>query len=441
MSSQSSPLNITQAWNVPDIQRRLKFVTFALLIFVLGTHIPTPGISQTMIAGFFGQAGAGGGGLFGLLDLFTGGALRKFSILALGVMPYINASILMQILVAIEPRLKEIQQEGEDGRKLISKYTRYLAIFFAFLQGFGIIYSLQSNHFLSPDYEGALSLIAPLTALLVVVAGTCFLMWMGDEITSKGIGNGISLIIFIGIVNRVPWQIATEIGQAQFDQTRWAAILLFAAFLVIIVGGIVFIQLSVRKIPIQYARRQVGRKVYGGQSTYLPLKLAMAGVIPIIFAVSLLMIPPTILQFLPQWSGGHSFWGKFSNSGWYAALEFGLVFLFTFIYTAITFNTKEISDNLKKHGGFIPGIRPGKPTFDFMDKVLHRVTFFGGLFLSMVAVIPILVNAIVFSVTQVQIQTFYIGGTSLLIVVGVALDTVQQLQAHMVMRHYSGFTK
>lgn len=441
MSSRSSPLNIAQAWNVPDIQRRLKFVAYALLIFVVGTHIPTPGISQSLISSFFGAAGAGEGGLFGLLDLFTGGALLKFSVLALGVMPYINASILMQILVAIEPRLKELQQEGEEGRKLISKYTRYLAVFFAFLQGFGLIYSFQGGSFLSPDYEGALKVIAPMTALLVVVAGTCFLMWMGDEITAKGIGNGISLIIFIGIVNRVPWQIASEIGQAQFDQTRWAAILLFAVFLVLIVLGIVFIQLSVRKIPIQYARRQVGRKVYGGQSTFLPLKIAMAGVIPIIFAVSLLMIPPTVLQFMPQWTLGQAFWGKFSNSLWYAIVEFGLVFLFTFIYTAITFNTKDISDNLKKQGGFIPGIRPGKPTFDFLDKVLHRITFFGATFLATVAIIPILVNEWVFHITQVEIQTFYIGGTSLLIVVGVALDTVQQLQAHMVMRHYSGFTK
>ncbi|OGK12072.1 MAG: preprotein translocase subunit SecY [Candidatus Riflebacteria bacterium RBG_13_59_9] len=434
-------MNIAQVWNVPEIQRRLKFVGFALLIFVIGTHIPTPGISQSLITGFFGQASGGAaGGLFGLLDLFTGGALRKFSVLALGVMPYINASILMQILVAIEPRLKEIQQEGEEGRKLISKYTRYLAIFFAFLQGAGLVFSMQGGP-LSPDYEGLLKVVAPLTALLCVVAGTCFLMWLGDEITQKGVGNGISLIIFIGIVARVPGEVATELMQAQFEQTRWSAILLFAVFLVLIVLGIVFIQLSVRKIPIQYARRQVGRKIYGGQSTFLPIKVAMAGVIPIIFAVSLLMIPPTLLSFMPQWSVGNALWGRFNNSIWYLVGEWGLVFLFTFIYTAITFNTKEISDNLKKHGGFIPGIRPGKPTFDFLDKVLHRVTFFGGVFLATVAVLPIIVNHLVFEITQVQIQTFYIGGTSLLIVVGVALDTVQQLQAHMVMRHYSGFTK
>ncbi len=440
MSAASSPLNIAQAWNVPEIKRRLKFVAFALFIFVIGTHIPTPGIPPDLINTFFERAGSAGGGLFGLLDLFTGGALRKFSILALGVMPYINASILMQILVAIEPRLKEIQQEGDEGRKLISKYTRYLAIFFAFLQGAGLIFSFQGG-VLSPAYSGSLSLIAPLTALLVVVAGTCFLMWLGDEITNKGIGNGISLIIFIGIVARVPWQVASEIGQAQFDQSRWSAILLFGVFLALIVLGIVWIQLSVRKIPIQYARRQIGRKIYGGQSTFLPIKVAMAGVIPIIFAVALLMIPSTVLAFVPEWTTGNAWWGRFSNSYWYMALEWVLVFVFTFIYTAITFNTKEISDNLKKHGGFIPGIRPGKPTFDFLDKVLHRVTFFGGVFLATVAILPIIVNMIVYELTQVQIQTFYIGGTSLLIVVGVALDTVQQLQAHMVMRHYSGFTK
>jgi len=440
VAAASGPLNIVQAWNVPEIQRRLKFVVFALFIFVIGTHIPTPGISQSLIAGFFDQTGSGAGGLFGLLDLFTGGALRKFSVLALGVMPYINASILMQILVAIEPRLKEIQQEGDEGRKLISKYTRYLAIFFAFLQGMGLIISFQGGP-LSPDYEGFMVLLAPLTALLCVVAGTCFLMWLGDEITQKGIGNGISLIIFIGIVARVPFEVATEISQAQFDQTRWSAIMLFAVFLVLIVLGIVFVQLSVREIPIQYARRQVGRRIYGGQSTFLPIKVAMAGVIPIIFAVSLLMIPPTILMFVPQLTVANAWWGRFSNSPWYLITEWLLVFLFTFIYTAITFNTKEVSDNLKKHGGFIPGIRPGKPTFDFLDKVLHRVTFFGGVFLATVAILPIIVNQLVFEITQVQIQTFYIGGTSLLIVVGVALDTVQQLQAHMVMRHYTGFTK
>ena len=437
----STPLNILQAWSIPDIQKRLKFLIFALLIFVVGAHIPTPGISSSLIAQFFGATGAGGGGLFGLLNLFTGGAMRKFSVLALGVMPYINASILMQILVAVEPKLKEIQQEGEEGRKRISKITRYLAIIFAFLQGFGLIFAIHGGSFISPDYAFPMSVIAPLTALLVVVAGTCFLMWLGDEITEKGIGNGISLIIFIGIVAGVPQMLAQELQQARFESARLAAILLFGVFLVVIVTGIVFIQLAVRKIPIQYARRQVGRKIYGGQSTFLPIKVALAGVIPIIFAVSVLIIPTTILGFFPQATTAQMFWGSFRNSFWYPLVNWTLTFVFTFVYTAITFNTKDIADNLRKNGGFIPGIRPGKPTFDFLDKVLHRVTFFGAVFLSTVAILPIIVNSLVFEISRVNVTVFYIGGTSLLIVVGVALDTVQQLQAHMVMRHYSGFTR
>lgn len=441
MSTYGTAFNMAQAWNIPDVRRRIKFVIFALLIFVIGTHIPTPAISQEMVRTLFGAGGVAGGGLFGLLDLFTGGALRKFSVLALGVMPYINASILMQILVAIEPRLKEIQQEGEEGRKRISKLTRYLAIAFAFLQAAGLVLAAQGGRLLSPDYSFPISLLAPLTALLCLVAGTCFLMWLGDEITEKGIGNGISLIIFIGIVARLPQSIAQEIQQAAFERSRWLALFLFFVLLVVVVTGIVFVQLCVRKIPIQYARRQVGRRIYGGQSTFLPIKVAMAGVIPIIFAVSVVMIPDTILRFVPQWTRANSLWNKFQNSFWYVLLEWVLVFIFTFIYTAIIFNTKEISDNLRKHGGFVPGIRPGKPTFEFLDKVLHRVTFFGAVFLGTVAVLPIIVNSIVYEVSQVQISSFYIGGTSLLIVVGVALDTVQQLQAHMIMRHYSGFTK
>ncbi len=441
MSVPKTAFSLAQAWNIPDVQRRIKFVIYALLIFVIGTHIPTPGVSQAMVESFFQRGGGGAGGLFGLLDLFTGGALRKFSVLALGVMPYINASILMQILVNIEPKLKEIQQEGEEGRKRISKITRYLAMAFAFLQGIGLVIALQGGSIISVDYSFPGNILAPLTAILSLVAGTCFLMWLGDEITEKGIGNGISLIIFIGIVARLPQSIAMEIQQAYFEQARWLALLLFFTFLVIVVAGIVFIQLSVRKIPVQYARRQVGRKIYGGQSTFLPIKLAMAGVIPIIFAVSVVMIPETILQFLPHLTKANVLWAKFQRGIWYVLLEWVLVFVFTFIYTAIVFNTKEISDNLRKHGGFIPGIRPGKPTFDFLDKVLHRVTFFGAIFLSTVAVLPIIINGIIFDITGVQVTTFYIGGTSLLIVVGVALDTVQQLQAHMIMRHYSGFTK
>ncbi|HES58319.1 MAG TPA: preprotein translocase subunit SecY, partial [Firmicutes bacterium] len=268
-----------------------------------------------------------------------------------------------------------------------------------------------------------------------------FLMWLGDEISNKGVGNGMSLIIMIGIVAQIPASIWQEISIAGFQNQRVIALLLLLIFSIVVVTAIVFIQLSVRKIPIQYARRQIGRKIYGGQSTYLPIKVTMAGVIPIIFALSILMVPPTILGFLPQATDANRVWGNFQSGWMYIVVQFLLVFLFTFVYTAVTFNTQDIAENLKKNNGFIPGIRPGKPTFDFLDKVLHRVTFFGATFLSIVAVLPILINQLVAAMTNVQITSFYIGGTSLLIVVGVALDTVQQMQAHMVMRHYSGFSK
>ena len=283
-----------------------------------------------------------------------------------------------------------------------------------------------------------LSDFGAITALFSVVGGTCFLMWLGDEISQKGIGNGMSILITIGIVAVIPGVIWQEMSAATRDQTRIFAMLIFALLTVAVVAAIVYIQLSVRKIPVQYARRQVGRKVYGGQSTYLPMRIAQAGVIPIIFAVSVLMVPTTILGFRPDWVELNASWARFMNSPLYIIIEFLLVFFFTFVYTAVTFNTQDIADNLKKNNGFIPGIRPGKPTYDFLDKVLHRITFFGACFLGLIAVLPPVVQQLVAFATNVQMTSFYLGGTSLLIVVGVALDTVQQMQAHLVMRHYSG---
>lgn len=432
MSASANPQTLLQSWNVPELQKRLKFVLFTLLIFVFGTHIPAPGIDLDLVRSFFERAGEGG--MFDIVNMFTGGALKQFSILALGIMPYINASIMMQLLVAIDPKLKEIQQEGEEGRKKISKWTRYLAVGLAFVQGTGMMvafYGSLPNIFNLPA----------ITALISVVGGTCFLMWLGDEISQKGVGNGMSLIIMIGIVASLPVQVFQELSLAEHDQTRVVALLLLLVFSIVVVTGIVFIQLSVRKIPVQYARRQIGRKIYGGQSTFLPIKVTQAGVIPIIFALSIIMVPPTILSFMPNADMLSAGWAKFQNSVWWIITQFGMVFLFTFVYTAVTFNTKDIADNLKKNNGFIPGIRPGKPTFDFLDKVLHRVTFFGAMFLGLIAILPVIINQMVTAMTSIQITSFYIGGTSLLIVVGVALDTVQQMNAHMVMRHYSGFNK
>lgn len=438
MSTAATPQTLLQSWNVPELQKRLKFVLYALLIFVLCTHIPAPGIDMDLVQNFF-QRGGTGGGLFDLIDMFAGGALKQFSIIALGVMPYINASIMFQLLVAVDPKLKQIQQEGEEGRKRISKWTRYLAVGLAFLQGGGLIFSIYGSA------EAFLTLDA-VAALLSVVAGTCFLMWLGDEISNKGIGNGVSLIITLGIVATIPQSILRDLALSSTNRMYIVALILLLIFAVVVTAGIVFIQLSMRRIPVQYARRQIGRKVYGGQSTFLPIKLTQAGVIPIIFAISVLMVPQTIISFLPNelsWAMDLKQWmANFNQSWWYVFIEFGLVFLFTFVYTAVTFNTQDIAENLKKSNGFIPGIRPGKQTFDFLDKVLHRVTFFGATFLGVVAVLPILINRLVSSLTGIEgMSGFWIGGTSLLIVVGVALDTVQQMQAHMVMRNYSGFGK
>ncbi len=419
---------IASAWNIPDLKKRIYFVLWGLAVFVLGTHIPAPGIDENLVDRFF----AGAGGLFDLLDAFGGGALSRFSIFALGIMPYINASIMMQLLVAIYPQLKEIQQEGESGQKVIGRYTRWLTVALAFLQGTGLVMFVQNGQILAtPGISGILNFLVLIGS---VVAGTMFLMFLGDEITRKGIGNGVSLIIAIGIVASIPQSLFQELITVTRQTGKAWNLIVFVVFCVLIVAGVVFIQLSVRKIPIHYARRQVGRRVYGGQQTYLPIRFLQAGVIPIIFATSILMIPATIAGFVPSGVLQNTI-QQFQSSFWYILIEFGLVVLFTFVYTAITFNTEDITNNLKKNGGFIPGIRPGKPTFEFLDKVLHRVTFFGAISLATIAILPYVVIHIT------DIQSFWLGGTSLLIVVGVALDTVQQLQAHLVMRHYTGFTK
>jgi len=417
---------IASAWNIPDLKKRIYFVLIGLAIFVLGTHIPAPGIDQALVDRFFASAG----GLFDLLDIFGGGALKRFSIFSLGIMPYINASIMMQLLVAIYPQLKELQQEGEAGQRQIGKYTRYLTVALAFLQGTGLVLMIQNGQIVTgPGLEPILNFVVLITA---VVAGTMFLMFLGDEISRKGIGNGVSLIITIGIIARIPQSLASEVITAMKASSKAWNLIVFAIFCIVIVAAVVYVQLAVRKIPIHYARRQIGRRIYGGQQTYLPIRLLQAGVIPIIFATSVLMVPATIAGFVP---GMQRVIGPFQSSVWFYLIEFILVILFTFVYTAITFNTEDISNNLKKNGGFIPGIRPGKPTFEFLDKVLHRVTFFGALSLAIITVLPFIV------IKLTHVQSFWLGGTSLLIVVGVALDTVQQLQAHLVMRHYTGFTK
>lgn len=411
-----------QAWDIPDLQKRLKFLLFALFIYVIASHIPTPGVDPRAMERLFG--GMGDGGIFGLIDLFSGGSFRRLSILALGIMPYINASIMMQVLSYIYPALKKIQQEGEEGRRTVAKWTRYLTIALAFVQGGGVIYAMYGQA--TPDYF-MLSV-----ALFSLVGGTCVLMWLGEQIGEKGIGNGASIIITVGIVYSIPSWLLRELMKLTNDPRFILNLILFAVFAVLVVVVIVIFLLAHRKIPIQYARRQIGTKVYSGGSSYLPIRVNQAGVIPIIFATSLLLLPATVGRWIPALNTAFA---DFSGSILYSILDFGLVFWFTFLYTAVTFDPVDVADNLKKHGGFIPGIRPGKPTAEFLDKVLNRVTVIGALFLGTVSILPNVLTGIT------GVQSYYLGGTSILIVIGVALDTISQLQAQLVMRHYSGFTK
>ncbi|PIU67889.1 MAG: preprotein translocase subunit SecY [Armatimonadetes bacterium CG07_land_8_20_14_0_80_40_9] len=418
-------LTLISAFKVPDLRKRIFFVFGAFSVFIFGLHVYVPGIDREAMAHLFEQ-----GGLLGLLDVFTGGALRKFSILAMGITPYINASIIMQLLTVVIPQIEQLQKEGESGRKVISRYTRYLTIALALVQAVGMTIWLKNAGVITQ-----LDVVHFLRIIITLTAGTAFLMWLGEQITDKGIGNGVSLIIFVGIVARMPTQVAQTISLYQSGGIGISNVLSLMIIAVAIVAGIVYVQQAERRVSVQYTKRIVGRKVYGGQSTYLPLKVNQAGVIPIIFAISILLFPATIAQFVPV-PAIRQLASSFNETSWYYNLSYALlVIFFTYFYTAVTFNPVEVADNMKKYGGFVPGIRPGKPTSEYLDRILTRITLLGALFLAFIAVIP----SYIISLTH--IGTFYLGGTSLLIVVGVALDTVQQIEAQMLMRHYEGFIK
>lgn len=415
-------LTLINAFKLPDLRKRLLFVLGMFALFIFGMHIQAPGVNRQAMERLFGQ-----GGLLGMVDVFTGGALRKFSIFAMGITPYINASIMMSLLTVVIPQLEQLQKEGEIGRRVIAKYTRYLTIGLSLFQAAGLTIWLRNiGIFAKVDIFQHIKVIITLTA------GTAFLMWMGEIITTKGIGNGVSLIIFAGIVARMPYDVRQTVELYQAGRFGIFNIFLLVVIAILIIAGIIYIQQAERKIPVQYAKRVVGRKIYGGQSTYLPLKVNSAGVIPIIFAISILLFPATIAQFIPSLSFIAQ---EFTGSWYYHILYAILVIIFTYFYTAITFNPTEVAENLRKYGGFIPGIRPGKPTAEYLDRILTRITLIGALFLAFIAVIPTYIIRIT------NIPTFYLGGTSLLIVVGVALETVQQLEAQMLMRHYEGFIK
>ncbi len=392
-------------------------------IFRLGTHIPVPGVDASVIEKLFTS-----GNLFGLLDLFSGGALSKFSVFAMSITPYINASIIMQLLTVVVPQLEQWSKEGVEGRKKITRITRYATVFLAFIQAIGMAYGLKAA-IINPGFASILLIAITLTA------GTTFLMWIGEQITEKGIGNGISLIIFAGIVSRLPEGVMHIWQYLQAGAINLFNVLLFAIIAIAMIVFVIAIQQGQRRIPVQYAKRVVGRKMYGGHSTHIPLKVNQAGVIPIIFASSVLMFPVTIAQFIDigwvKTIAEYFAWGTPLQTVLYALM----IIFFTYFYTAVTVNISDMAENLKKYGGFIPGLRPGKPTAEYLDRVMTRITLAGAVFLALIAILPNFIAAVT------NIDGVYFGGTALLIIVGVALDTMKQIEAMVLMRHYQGFMK
>ncbi len=421
---------LANAWKVPDIRKKIIFTLLMMVVFRLGCAIPIPGIDATVLASLFEGAEDG---LLGMFDLFSGGAFKNFTIFALSITPYITASIILQLLTIAIPALEQLSREGLEGRKKIVRLTRYLTVVLALIQAIGLTVGLFNSAVID---KGAFSLI---TIILVLTAGTAFLMWLGEQINEYGIGNGISMVIFAGIIARVPSAIQTMIDGMKNGTLGILTAILFVVFAFFVVLGVIMVQQGGRKIPVQYAKRVVGRKMYGGQSSHIPIKVNQAGVIPVIFAMALLAFPLTITYFVPN-SGFSAFISKWlspnGNPGvWiYCLLYFFLIIGFTYFYTAITFNPGEVAMNLKANGGFIPGIRPGQPTVQYLTNVMTRITFVGAIFLGAVAVLPTLISYFL----NLDIG---FGGTSLLIAVGVGLDLMKQIENQLVMRNYSGFLK
>ena len=414
---------LSNVFQIPELRQKIVFTLIMFLVFRAGTHIPVPGVDAAVIEELFTS-----GNLFGLLDLFAGGALSKFSIFAMSITPYINASIIMQLLTVVVPTFERWSKEGQEGRKKLTQITRYGTVVLGFMQALGMALGLK--HAIINPGIGSILLIA-----LTLTAGTTFLMWLGEQITEKGIGNGISLIIFAGIVSRLPDGIYVIYQYFEAGTVGLFKLLLFLTIAIAMIVLVIAIQQGQRRIPVQYAKRVVGRKMYGGHSTHIPLKVNQAGVIPIIFASSVLMFPVTIAQFIDvEWVktvAGWFAWGTPLQTTLYALL----ILFFTYFYTAVTFNVSDMAENMKKHGGFIPGLRPGKPTADYLDRVMTRITLAGSLFLALIAILP---NFVVWAT---DIQGVYFGGTALLIVVGVALDTMKQIESLVLIRHYQGFMK
>jgi preprotein translocase subunit SecY len=413
---------LANAWRVPELRRRVLFTALILAVYRLGSWVPAPGVNSSTIEDYFrGQSGT----VLNLLNLFSGGALSQFAIFALGIMPYVTASIILQLMTVVVPRLEQLQKEGEAGFAKINQYTRYLTVALAAAQSLGYAYLFKR--------QGALEAGVGRTMLIVLTltAGTTLLMWMGELITKRGVGNGISLLIFASILTGLPLGISAWVNGGVMER------LFFPIVALLIIVAVVFIQEGQRRIPIQYAKRMVGRRMTAGGSTYMPLRVNMAGVIPIIFAAAVMAFPPTVGQYFPQTQGFVNEW--FSPTDWtFLVLEGFLIVIFTYFYTAVQFNPVDQADNLRKHGGYIPGIRPGPPTAQYLDRVLTRLTLPGSLYLALVAVLPSLAISY-FGVSQALSGA--LGGTSILIAVGVALDTMRQMESQMMMRSYEGFLK
>lgn len=418
--------SIRDAFKLPDLKRRILFTLGVLFIFRLGAHIPTPGIDSAAMSRMFDQSA---GGILGFFDIFAGGALRRFSVFALGVAPYINSSIVMQLLVVIFPFLEKLQKDNEEGRKKIIQWTRYGAVLFAVVQGLGMTTWLRSLGIFS---GGLLEMVLVVST---ITAGSMAVMWLGEELSDHGIGNGISLLIFAGIVARLPEAVIQSWNMLMVGSMNFFMLALALVLMVAVVAGCVMLQEGQRRLPVQYAKRVVGNKVYGGQSTFIPLKVNQAGVIPIIFSSSVLIFPYTIARFF-EGSVSQFFQAVFApGSIGYTVFYVALIIFFAYFYTAVVFNPSDISNNMKKNGGFIMGIRPGQPTADYIERVMSRITLGGAVFLAVVALIPNFMSSVM------GITGFYFGGTAVLIIVGVALDTVHQVEAQLLMRHYEGILK
>lgn len=413
---------------IPTLRKRILFTAMMLVVFRIGASIPTAGMDTSLIKNQLSQSN-----VLSLYDMMSGGALSQFTLFALGVTPYITSSIIMQLLAVAIPTLEEMQKSGEDGRKKISEYTRYLSVALALLQSFALVYGMFRGALLSQD------LLSVFTIVITLTAGTTFLMWLGEIVTEKGIGNGVSMIIYAGIISRYPISVKQTLELSKTGAINPIQIMVFLVVSIAIIIGVIMVLEGVRKIPVQYAKRVVGKNTYGGQSSHIPLKVNQAGVIPVIFASSVMMLPE-MMRFFVRNQGYQNFVQKYLSSNGnpgiyiYSIIQFILVFAFSYFYISITFQPDEVADNLKNANGFIPGIRPGKPTEQYISKSLNRLTFVGAIFLSLIAALP----TVIYHATAIPVR---FGGTSLLIVVGVAIETMRQIKAQSVMRQYQGFLK